>query len=144
MRRAIGVWGFWFSNLLLLTLLTLWAASYFIDRSQSCIALGYRCFALLRNGRIDLASDLDTNSGGPEPLVVNPRSIIFPRVVRSGGVTVPGFELHFCSLDGGNALWSLKMSLLIPLAVSLFCVALLFQRLRRRRVRVATIRTDGS
>ena len=39
-----GAWGFWFSILLLLTLLTLWAASLFHRSVAKPYVFGYRCF----------------------------------------------------------------------------------------------------
>jgi hypothetical protein len=134
MKRRIAVWALWFSFLLMLALPTLWVTSYYIDRAESCVAFRHDFFAILRDGRIEFSSQLNTDSGYPQPVVINPRSIFAPKVLRSGSVKVPGFEFHFCSLAGGNWIWSLGLSLLIPTVASALATAFLFHRLRKRPV----------
>jgi hypothetical protein len=132
MKRTIGVWALWLSILLVLALPTLWVTSYFIPRSENCVAIRHDFFAILRDGRIELASQINTDSGYPQPAVVNPRLIMAPKVLRSAGLAVSGFEFHFCALAGGNLIWSLSMSLLIPTVVAALSTVILFHRLRRR------------
>jgi len=144
MRWTVRVWEFWFSILLLLTVATLWLTSYLIDRSPSFIAIGHRCFAFLRNGRIDLASDLDTSSRYPQPAVLDPSRIAASRFPRSGSIMLPGFDLRLRSLASGYLIWSLSLSLLIPIGVSALSVAYLFHRLRRRPGRVPSTRIDAA
>lgn len=131
-KPRLCIWALWLSILLSLALPTLWVTSYFIGRGEDCLAFGYHFYAILRDGRIDLSSDLDTQCGYARPLVANPRLIVSPRVLRSGSAKVPGFELHFCYLAGGYLMWSLGLSLVIPTVLSVLSTALLFHRLSRR------------
>lgn len=142
-KRAICVWALWLSVLLCFALPALWVTSYFIDRSESCLAIGHRFFAILRDGRIELSSDLNTDSGYPRPAVINPRLIIAPKVIQSESVNLPGFELHICCLAGGTWLWSLSLSPLIPIVISAGSAALLFHRLRRSHPRGAAVRRNA-
>jgi hypothetical protein len=131
MRRRILEWLLWLSIVVFLGVLSLEAASFLIPRSESFLAVGGRLFALLRPGWIDLASDLDASSAPPAPAIVNPRNIIAPRVTRSSSVNLPGFSLTFCLFRNNPAIWSARISLFVPLVLSLFMIAIVFYRLRR-------------
>jgi hypothetical protein len=135
MRRRILEWSLWLSIAAFLAVLSLESASFLIPRSESFLAVGNRVFALLRPGWIDLASDLDSSSASPAPQIVNPRNIIAPPVTRSGSVNLPGFSLTFCLFRKNPANWSARISLFVPLVVSLFMIAILFYRLKRVQVR---------
>ena len=117
--------------------ISLEAASFLIPRSESFLAVGSRFYALLRPGWIDLASGLDSNPGYPTPMVVNPRNIIAPKVTRSGSINLPGFSLTFCLFGRNPAIWSARISLLVPLVLSLFMIAIVFYRLKRLQDRAA-------
>jgi hypothetical protein len=130
-RRRILEWTLWLSIVALLGVISLAAASLFVPRSQSFLAVGSRFFALLRPGGIDIASDLDATPEAPAPLIVNPRNIIAPKVTRSGSVSLPGFALTFCLFRNNPAMWSMRISLFVPLILSLFMIAIVFYRLKR-------------
>ena len=131
MRRRILEWALWLSITAFLGVISLEAASFLIPRSESFLAVGSRFYALLRPGWIDLASGLDSNPGYPTPLVANPRNFIAPKVTRSGSINLPGFSLTFCLFERIPAIWSANLSLLVPLVLSLFMIAILFYRLKR-------------
>jgi hypothetical protein len=131
MRRRILEWTLWLSVTAFLGVISLEAASFLIPRSESFLAVGSRFYALLRPGWIDLASGLDSNPGYPTPMVVNPRNIIAPKVTRSGSINLPGFSLTFCLFRLNPAIWSARISLLVPLVLSLFMIAIVFYRLKR-------------
>ena len=137
MRRKVLEWSLWLSITAFLAVISLGIASFVVPRSQSFLAVGNRLFALLRPGWIDLASDLDSTPDQPGPLIVNPRNILAPPVTRSGSITLPGFTLNFCLFRGGNAIWSTRISLFVPLVLSLFMIAIVFHRLKRLQGRAA-------
>jgi hypothetical protein len=131
MRRRILEWLLWLSITAFLGLVSLEAASFLIPRSESFLAVGNRFYALLRPGWIDMASGLDASSASPTPAIVNPRNIIAPPVTRSGSVNLPGFALTFCLFKNDPAIWSARISLFVPMVLSLFMVAIVFYRLKR-------------
>ncbi len=136
-RRRILEWLLWLSISALLGVVSLEAASFFIPRSESFLSIGGGFYAFLRPGWIDLASDLDSASGYPAPASVNPRNIIAPPVKRSGTINLPGFSLSFCLFRGNSAIWSAKISLLVPLVLSSFIIAIVYYRLNRLKMRKA-------
>jgi len=137
-RRKILEWMLWLSVTAFLGVISLWAASYFVPRSEGFLAIGSRFYALLRPGWIDLASDLDSNSAQPGPYIVIPRNIIAPRVARSGSVTLPGFTFVFCLFKTNPAMWSMRISLFVPLILSLFTIVIVLYRLKRLQSRLPT------
>jgi hypothetical protein len=145
LRRRILEWALWLSIAVFLGVISLAAASLFVPRSQSFLAVGSRLFALLRPGWIDAASDLDAAPDAPAPLIVNPRNIIAPKVTRSGSVNLPGFSLTFCLFQSNPAMWSMRISLLVPLILLLFMIAIVYYRLKRLQSRMppSTAATDG-
>ena len=140
-RRRILEWALWLSITAFLGVVSLAAASLFVPRSQSFLAVGNRFFALLRPGWIDVASDLDTKSDAPAPLAVNPRNIVAPKVTRSGSVNLPGFSLTFCLFANNAPMWSTRISLFVPLALSVFLTGIVYYRLKRLERHVAAMST---
>jgi hypothetical protein len=134
-RLRILEWLFWLSLTAFLGAVSLLAASFLITHSESFLSVGHRFYAFLRPGWIDLASDLDSDSGSPAPEIVNPRNIVLPPVKRSGSVNLPGFSLTFCLFHTNPAVWSARISLFVPLVLSLFGVAIVFYRLTRLKNR---------
>ena len=130
-RRRLLEWALWLSITAVLGVISLAAASFLVPRSQSFVAIGNRFFALLRPGWIDIASDLDATPEAPAPLIVNPRNIIAPKVTRSGSVNLPGFSLTFCLFANSPPMWSMRISLFVPLVASLFMMAIVFYRAKQ-------------
>jgi hypothetical protein len=138
-------WALWLSITAVLGVISLAVASLLVPRSQSFLAVGSRFFALLRPGSIDVASNLDATPEAPAPLIVNPRNIIAPKVTRSGSVNLPGFSLTFCLFGNNPAMWSMRISLFVPLVTSLLMTAVVFYRLKRlERTVAASPSTAGS
>jgi hypothetical protein len=134
-RLRILEWMLWLSLTAFLGAISLLAASFLIARSESFLSVGHRFYAFLRPGWIDLASDLDSDSGSAAPEIVNPRNIVVPPVKRSSSVNLPGFSLTFCLFHANPAVWSARISLFVPLVLSLFGVAIVFYRLTRLKNR---------
>src|SRR5262249_16842628 len=99
--------------------------------SQSFLAVGKYFFALLRPGWIDLASDLDTKPDAPAPLVLNQRTLITPKVTRSGSINLPGFSLTFCLFANDTPNWSMRVSLFVPLVLAVWTIIIVYYRLKR-------------
>ena len=93
---------------------------------------GHSVYVLIWDGRAGLFNQIDFNSpGSPKPLVVNPRTFIFPKVTANHQFSIPGLAFQFCRFGTGSSIWSLDFSLAIPAVLSLIAAALLFRRLRR-------------
>ena len=133
LRRRILEWSLWVAITGFLGVVSLEAASVLIPRSDSFLKVGNRLFAILRPGWLDLGSGLDSRFGQPVPLVVNPSRIAFPPVSRSGSVNLPGFSLNFCFFRNSTsaAIWSARISLVVPLVLALFTIAIVYYRLKR-------------
>ena len=132
MRRRVLEWTLWLCITGLLGVLSLAAAAFVVPRSQSFVAVGSRFYALLRPpGWIDMGSTLDASSGFPAPRFSTRANIIAPKVIRSGSVNLPGFDLKFCLFQRNPAQWSAQISLFVPLVLSLFLIAIVFYRLKR-------------
>jgi hypothetical protein len=138
-RRRMLEWLLWLSITALLGVVSLEAASFFIPRSESYLSVGTGFYAFLRPSWIDLASDLDSAAGNPAPLQVYPRNVIAPPVRRSGSVDLPGFSLSFCLFRGNPAMWSARISLLVPFVLSCFMIATVYYRLTRLKLRKAAL-----
>jgi hypothetical protein len=134
-RLRILEWTFWLALTAFLGAVSLLAASFLIPRSESFLSVGRSFYAFLRPAWIDLASDLDSDSGSPAPEIVNPRNIVQPPVKRSSSVNLPGFSLTFCLFHTIPALWSARISLFVPVVLSLFSVAFVYYRLTRLKSR---------
>jgi hypothetical protein len=143
LRRRTLEWALWLSIAAFLGVISLAAASLFVPHSQSFLAVGSRFFALLRPGWIDMASHLGENPAAPAPFVVNPRNIVAPKVTRSGSVSLPGFSLTFCLFRNNPAMWSMRISLFLPLILSLLMIAIVFYRLKRRESRQTAATTTN-
>lgn len=104
----------------------IWGASYFVEPSQAHFKVATTGRAeddvhmLIRAGGITLFNGFDVDSGGAiQPRVVDPRTHVSPRIMGIGRCQFPGFDLRYCRFVLGYVVWSLDMSLLIPMAVSL-------------------------
>ncbi len=143
MRRRILERSLWVLIIGFLGAVSLLAASFLIPRSDSFLKVGNRLFAVLRPGWIDLGSDVDTSSGDPVPSVVDPRRIALPPVSRSGSVNLHGFSMSFCFVRLGPAVWSARISLVVPIVLSLLAIAFVFFRLKRIQSREAASAGTG-
>ena len=138
MRRRILEWTLWLSITAFLGVISLEAAS-FLDPP----------FRELRRGRNPVLTPFFDRAGStwpagwtpilaiPTPMIVNPRNIVAPKATRSGSVNLPGFSLTFCLFRSNPAIWSARISLFVPLVLSLFTIAIVFYRLKRLQSRTA-------
>jgi hypothetical protein len=89
-------------------------------------------------------------SDGVRPLIIDARTWIMPKVRKVGRCTLPGFDLRYCRFASdrhlmwsllptvrldGHMIWSLRLSLLYPIGLSLLGVVWFSWRLRALRRR---------
>ena len=143
MRRSLIEWlfiaavGFFLAMVALLAISSQpsWSASPF-DLTQH--GGGRSVYVLIREGRASLSNQIDFDAAGSaKPSVVNPRTVVFPKVTANHQFSMPGLAFQFCQFALGPLVWSLEFSLAIPAVLSLIAAVLLLRRLRRGRPRDA-------
>ena len=141
-RRRIALeWGVILTMGVVLTLLTLWGSSYFIDDTLIYLRIPYPpdvrydLHFSLGGGNICLFDQAEIGrAGNLAPYVVNPRTHIAPPIRKVGRVTIPGLDFHYCQFAPDDyIIWSIRLSLLYPIMVLLLVAVVLGCRLKRRR-----------
>jgi hypothetical protein len=132
MRQAVAEWGFVLSGVLSVAFGLIWVDSCWLRSLQEPLSPGSACFLRFENGWICLYSDLGddwkpTSRGGDRP----PPSW----VRRYTNWFLPGLEYHHRLLANGRSIWSLELAIVIPLAVLLTTMAILW-RIRRGSWRI--------
>jgi hypothetical protein len=149
MKRIILEWGWILSVGMALAVSSLWVYSRFFDRSpyhlriSTSRSVGDDIHVLVGDGNLSLCDQFEVEaSGNVQPLIIDARNVRAADILRGdrfGGFTIPGFDLRYYRIaTGGYVIWSLRSSLLIPVAL-LFLLAF-FSRRRLKRLRV--IQTD--
>lgn len=142
MKRAVLEWGWVLSVGMALGLSTLWVVSRFLDRSSYHLRIstsqsaGGDLHLLVREGDLALCDQFDVDaSGNVRPLIVDPRSLVASDILRGdrfGRFTIPGLDLRYYRLaPSGYLIWSLRLSLLVPIVLFLSGAALFRHRLKR-------------
>ncbi len=150
MRRSLIEWLFFSAAGFFLATVSLLAVSCHPSWPASPLEpaqdlWGGRVYVLIRDGRASLFNQIDFNSpGSPKPLVINPRTVVFPKVTANHRFSIPGLAFHSCRFATGTSVWSLDFSLAIPAALSLIVAVLLIRRLRRGRPRDSLDRVESS
>ena len=89
---------------------------------------------LIREGKASFFNQIDFNTPeSPKPLVLDPRTLVFPKAAANHEFSIPGIAFHYCRMTTGTTVWSLEFSLAIPAVLSCIVTALLFRRMRRKR-----------
>jgi hypothetical protein len=138
MKRVILEWGVMLWVGMALTLSTLWVASTFFDRTSYHLrfatsgSLADDIHVVVRDGDLSLCNQFDMDaSGNVRPLMDTLQltaSDIRRGGYRPGRFMIPGVDGRYCRLgSGGYLIWSLRLSLLIPV-VLLFLLAIVFRR----------------
>ncbi len=100
---------------------------------------GSSVYVLIRETKASVFNQIDFNTpGSPKPLVLDPRTLIFPKASVNHELSIPGIAFHYCRMTTGTSVWSLEFSLVIPAVLSCIVTVLLFRRFRRQR------RQDGA
>jgi hypothetical protein len=135
MKRAFTEWGLVVSLVLLVAIGVFWVGSLFVHYFREPLYLGPDLFVRIENSRLCIFSELSAHwkprLGGLEP-----RAISWVRVYRIW--LFPGFEYHNRLFANGRSIWSLEMSLVVPVCVLLTTMVILW------RVRLGAWRPRGS
>lgn len=127
MRHAVIEWGLVVSGMLTVALGLIWADSLWLGILQEPLSLGPECFLRVNPGQLCLFSKLG-DDWKPKTMGID-----FPAhswVVRYSIWMLPGLEYHHRLLASGETIWSLEVALIIPGAVLLITMAILW-RIRR-------------
>lgn len=152
MKRTILEWGLILSIGMALGLSTLWVVSRFFDRSSYHLristsrSVGDDLHLLVGEGDLSLCDQFDVDaSGNVRPLIVDPRTLITSDILRGdrfGHFTIPGLDLRYYRFGpSGYLIWSLRLSMLVPIVLSLSGAALF--RFRMKRLRGCTRKSVG-
>jgi hypothetical protein len=142
MKRIALEWGMLMSVGIALTLSTLWVFTNFFDRSNyrlkisgSQIARG-NLFLVVNRGDFALSDQYYVPAAGNiRPLILAaPLRTRFGslRAGRIGGFAIPGVDVRYFRIDSdGYLVWSVRLSLLIPVVLFAFLAAWLHRCLER-------------
>ncbi len=132
MRRAITEWGLVLSGALSVAFGVIWADSVWLRTLQEPLSLGSLCFLRFEDGRVCLYSELGDDwkpraTGGDRPA--------HSWVREYTNWFFPGIEYHHRLLANGQSIWSLELALVVPVAVLLTTMTILW-RVKRGRWRI--------
>ncbi len=151
MKRIILEWGWILSVGMALAVSSLWVYSRFFDRLpyhlriSTSRSVGDDVHVLVGDGNLSLCDQFDVEASGKvQPLIIDARKVRAADILRGdrfGGFTIPGLDLRYYRIaPDGYVIWSLRLSLLIPVAL-LFLLAF-FSRRRLERLRVPQTDTE--
>jgi hypothetical protein len=131
MWRAISEWGLVVSLVIALVSAGIWVDGLSSRGLEEPLAVYTGVFVRAKEGRLCLFTELGAG-WKPRPTVNENRA---PSWVRQYAVVIyPGIEYHHRLFASGRTVWSLEISLIIPLVISLLLMAI-FWRIRSRRSR---------
>ena len=140
MRRSFFEWLTLSAAGLCLGTVVVLAASFLPSWPASPIKVaddlkGRNVYLLIRSGKASLCNNIDFDSpDSPKASIIDPRSMIFPKVSSNHQFSIPGFSYQFLWLSTGTSIWSLQFTLAIPAVLWLIATAVLFRQLRQRRL----------
>ncbi len=148
MKRIMLEWSLILSFGIASSLFTLWVVSGFFDRSSYHLKVSTSDNSdgdfhfVLHDGHASISNHFDVNpAGSVGPLTIDPRTQIRLDAVRGDRFwqfTIPGLDVR--SYWNGRArfrIWSLELSLLIPVVLSLPAGVLFWRTLKRHRANMA-------
>jgi hypothetical protein len=139
MKRALLEWGAIAAIGLAVVLIAIWVASYVIDSWQFQFTPAREFHMIAHDGYISFFNDTDIDPRTGKRIILkiydpkNPMEILDP-VTTHIAWPIPGFQLFYCRLANGNAIWSVEVSPLLPVV---FLAALSVVLIRQKR-RIAT------
>jgi hypothetical protein len=132
MRRALTEWGLVVSGVLSLALGLIWLDSLWLGTLREPLCVGPKCFLRVNRGQLCFFSELGAN-WKPNP---EGRDRPFASFVRHySNWMLPGLEYHNRLLANGESVWSLEIAIVVPLAV-LLTMMLVLWRARRGHWRI--------
>jgi hypothetical protein len=96
--------------------------------------------AILEKGCVVLFNQAEVDSSGDVTpwIESNPQYATPPRGRRGGQIILPGCAVHYGEITReGDVAWSLRLSLLIPLVMSLVIAGVILRRIRKHQARPA-------
>jgi hypothetical protein len=140
-KRVILEWGLILCLSSSVTLVTLWIITGFFDRSTYHLQISttgnlrHDLHLFLYDGHFGLSNQFDRDSSGRiRPLIVDSKALIARDILRGdrcGRFTIPGFQLrYYWNAPSQGLIWSLQLSLLIPVGLSLLLATCFRIRLR--------------
>jgi hypothetical protein len=144
MKRKILEWSVILSGGVFLALLALWTISVTTSKGLDHVTVptsrsaGDDLHLLIQSGNLWFCDQVDWDaSGNARADIIDPRTHIAPKIRKIGRHAGLGFDLQYCVFaPDGYVVWSLKLSLLFPITLSLLAAALFRFRLKRLRGRV--------
>ena len=127
MRRAVTEWGLVVSGVLSIALGAVWLESLWLEALQEPLWLAPDCFLRVNTGELCFFSELGDDwkpktEGRDHPTVSS--------VLKYSNWMLPGLEYHNRRLANGRTIWSLEVAIVVPLAV-LVIMMLVLWRVRR-------------
>jgi hypothetical protein len=127
MRRAITEWGLVLSGVLSVAFGVVWADSFWLRTLQEPLSPGSVCFLRVENGWVCFYSDLGDDW---KPTFKEGDRQALSWVRRYTDWFLPGLEYHHRLLANGRSTWSLEVAIVIPVAVLLTTMAILWRARR--------------
>jgi hypothetical protein len=127
MRRAIAEWGLVVSLVIALTAAGIWVDALSSRALEEPLAVFPGVFMRVTEGTLCLFTELGAN-WKPQATGNDKKAQSWVRQYTIG--IYPGIEYHHRLFASGRTVWSLEISLVIPLVISLILMAI-FWRLRR-------------
>jgi hypothetical protein len=131
MRRVITEWGFAISFILIIVFALIWADSHVTIWGRQPLALGTGLYLKSSPGLICLGCEVGED-WKPHAAESGRRAMMATH--RYATWLFPGIEYHYRQYTSGQVVWSLEVSVLIPL-ILLGVVMALCWRLRPRTIK---------
>jgi hypothetical protein len=124
MRRAVNEWMLVFSIVLLVAVGLIWVASLFLQALREPLALGSHVYARVDESRLCLFNELG-EGWKPNLQGVDRKAISW--TLRYTTWMYPGLEYHNRLFANGRTIWSVEVSLIIPVVFLLISIAILWR-----------------
>jgi hypothetical protein len=124
MRRAITEWGLIFSLVLLLAFGLIWVDAQYFKFLKEPLLLGTDVYLRVDDGTLCLFSELGSDW---KPIEYGPRPDGRSRVIRYKNWGFPGIEYHNRRFANGRNVWSIELSLVIPVCGLLMMMPILWR-----------------
>lgn len=137
MRRIITEWGMVLSSVLVIAFAVLWIDSVLTKWSQEPLAAGSGLYLKSESGRICFFSELG-DDWKPSPAATGRWATMSTHHYTNW--RLPGIEYHHREFTVGHIVWSLEVTLLLPIGFFLIVIAVcwwLGRRIARQDVTAA-------
>jgi hypothetical protein len=125
MKRAFTEWGLVVSLVILVAIGVIWVGSLFVHYFREPLYLGTELYVRIEASRLCIFSELGADWKPRLDERVEPRAISWVRVYNNW--LFPGLEYHNRLFANGRTVWSLEMSLIVPVCFLLTTMAILWR-----------------